>query len=62
MQHFTFYLGLSCSFSYLRKRIPLVFMIVFSAIHQALLALHLLERLWFPPPEGIKRVSMTYYG
>lgn len=37
-------------------------MIVFSAIHQAFLALHLLERLRFPPPEGIKRVSMTYYG
>ena len=37
-------------------------MIVFSAIHQGFPALHVLEQLQFPPPEGIKRVSMTYYS
>lgn len=62
MQHFTLYLGLPRSFAYLRKRIPLVFMIVFSAIHQGFPALHVLEQLQFPPPEGIKRISMTYYS
>ena len=37
-------------------------MIVFSGIHWIFLALHLLEWLQFPPPEGIKHVSMTHYG